>query len=140
MIDLEEISLRAPRYPEETPYWPCVLFLFREEEIVAALFYDDTFDDVGYPVDEHGVIDLDAHVDADQHAVGWSLQILAESEPSPIDPRQRAPSIDVLGEDLSVPEALEHAAAEIQTRASARAQLRAVARLVWRPVHGWPAQ
>jgi hypothetical protein len=53
-LDIDRVSVRAPRYPDEAPYWPCALFLY-DDEVVAALYFDD-LDSAGYPVDDQGVL------------------------------------------------------------------------------------
>jgi len=117
-----------------------VFFVFRDEEIIAALFYDHEVDG-GHPVDEDGVVAFDQCVEGGDHAVGWSLQSLAESEPSPGDPRKRAPTVDVWGDGLTIASVLQCAVDGVERRGvpGGLTYAESLKALCWQPVGGWPA-
>ena len=137
-VDLDRITLRAPRYPDECPYWPCLLFLY-DEEIVAALYFDDSPDSEAYGVDADGVVD-DEPLAATGHFLGWSLHILTETQASAADPRVAAPVIDGAGDDLPLPEVMRWAYAAVAERATPLGLTfaRSRERLAWTPEGGWP--
>lgn len=140
-VDLDRVVVRAPRYPEECPYWPCALFLYDGEEIVAALFFDDDEFSTAYGVDAEGVVD-DEPLDATGHVFGWTLQILADTQPSPVDPRVAAPVVEGFGDDLTLPEVMERAYAVVAERATPLGLTfeQSRKRLRWEPEGGWPGQ
>jgi hypothetical protein len=138
-VDLNRIRLLAPRYPEETPYWPCVFFV-HEDEIVAVLFFDDEeVEGVSFAVDAQGLVDEEP-VEAPGDLLGWSLHILAEEKPSPVDPRVAAPSVEGWGDDLTIPDVMQRAYAAIEARAEPLGLTyeKSRERLLWTPVGGWP--
>src|SRR3954467_14888468 len=102
-VSPEKIRMKCPAYPEETPYWPCAFFL-HGEEIVSALFFDDSTDDTGYDVDADGVIG--EPVEGTGHSVGWTLHVLTQESAHSRDPRRMAPHVTVRGEEATVPEVM----------------------------------
>lgn len=138
-VDLADIRVRAPAYPEETPYWPCAYFV-HGDEIVAVLFFDDADDGGGgLPVDERGVVDRASPLESTGHAVGWSLHLLAEDGASADDPRVPAPDVEVWGDDLTMPEAMERTYVAVMNRAKPQGLTfeQSRERLAWRPEGGW---
>ena len=137
-IELSALTLQSPRYPEETPFWPCALFL-HGEEIVAALFVDEGDAGGGYDVDEQGVVG-DEPIEPQDFATGWCLQILGTESPSPEDPRRQAPDLDVFGPDVPLGEVMELATRAIERSAQVLglSYEESRARLLWSPVDGWP--
>jgi hypothetical protein len=131
-VELDRISIHAPRFPDECPFWPCALFS-HGDEIVAALYFDDD-EELGYEMDAEGVLD-ESPSEASGHRVGWTLHILAESSPSASDPRVLAPDVDVLGDDRSLPEIMAAAYAAVAARATPRGLSYDESRkhLIWQP-------
>lgn len=134
-LTAEDLRTRSPRWPDETPFWPCLFFLHGDEdEILSVLYYDESDSGTGVALDERGVLREETDID-DAGAVGWCVQILARTEADPTDPRRSAPLIDVLGSELTVREAFEEAMA--MTLASAIPMGRSFGSsqedLVWRP-------
>jgi hypothetical protein len=135
-VDLDSISLRAPSYPEGTPFWPCVYFM-HGEEIVAALWFDDGGDDVpAYGVSPEGVVD-DTPIESTEHVVGWTLHILAEGRPSGFDPRVMSPEVESWGDELTLPDVMERAYEAVEARAQPLGLTYESSRerLVWAPLH-----
>ena len=139
-VNVQRLTMRSPGYPDQTPYWPCALFL-HEQEIVAALFFDDGDDGLGHEVDGAGVVDLDAPIEGTGHTIGWCLHIIAHGAPSAEDPRVMAPEVEVFGDELSLPDALSEAYERIGEHAEPLGLTfeQSRERLLWRPVEGWPA-
>jgi hypothetical protein len=137
-VDLDRISLRAPRYPDECPFWPCALFVC-DDEIVAALYFDDAEDSTGYAVDPDGVVG-ETPIEGTGHLVGWTLHILADTRPDASDPRVAAPVVDCLGDELAMPDVMHRAYAAVAARATplGLSYEESRNRLVWTPEAGWP--
>jgi hypothetical protein len=130
-IDLDKVRVISPRWPDETPYWPCALFLYGDE-IVAALWYEQEGEAEAFEFDEYGVLESSP----EPSPGGWFLHILADStSPSPRDPRVQAPNIDVVGEATPV-DAIQAAYETIENRAHPRglSYQQSLDRLAWRRI------
>lgn len=133
----ENIRARAPAWPHEAPYWPCLYFVYGEADEIVSVLYFDGEEVGGHPVDDEGVVQWDEDVaDEDVGPVGWCVQVLAATEPDARDPRVAAPSVDVLGPALPVLDAYS-AALELTARRShviGESYEQSLRRLLWRPM------